>query len=263
MENEFFEGIISGFSKLTQVDSVVLGGSRATGNKDLDSDYDVYMYLNAEVSPEVRQAILAPYCDYMEINNTYWEPEDDCKLKDGTVIEIIYRSLQACDERLNEILIKGKAARGYTTCICHNVFSGKVLYDKAHLYKALTKKYTMPYPKLLKQNIILKNRQLLQGKIPSYFDQIMKAIKRQDLISINHRIAEFLASYFDILFAFNEVYHIGEKRLLTSSLKCCKRLPINFEEELNKLVQHKEIERALNSLINNLDLLLYEEAEGV
>jgi hypothetical protein len=41
------------------------------------------------------------------------------------------------------------------------------------------------------------------------------AIARGDLISLNHRVAVWIASYTDILFAVNRRYHPGEKRLLT------------------------------------------------
>ena len=45
---------------------------------------------------------------------------------------------------------------------------------------------------------------LLSGMLPSFDTQIKKAEKRRDLVSVNHRVTEFLASYFDILFALNE-----------------------------------------------------------
>ena len=47
-----------------------------------------------------------------------------------------------------------------------------------------------------------------------YFHQIKAAIARQDPVSLNHRVAAWPASYFDILFAINGQFHPGEKRLL-------------------------------------------------
>ena len=69
--------------------------------------------------------------------------------------------------------------------------------------------------------------------MPAYPKQIIKAVQRNDFVSINHRITEFLASYFDLLFAINEVTHPGEKRLVQLCKTQCKILPENFEENLN------------------------------
>ena len=55
-------------------------------------------------------------------------------------------------------------------------------------------------------------------------------------MSINHRIAEFLASYFDVIFAINKKTHPGEKRLISICRVECELLPNNFEENLNKLM---------------------------
>ena len=54
---------------------------------------------------------------------------------------------------------------------------------------------------------------LLSGMLPSFDAQIEKAENRKDFVSVNHRVTEFLASYFDIIFALNEMTHPGEKRM--------------------------------------------------
>ena len=59
----------------------------------------------------------------------------------------------------------------------------------------------------------------------SYYEQIEKAVKREDEISVNHRISAFMASYFDVIFAKNELLHPGEKRLVQFALKNCNILP--------------------------------------
>ncbi|MGB8464289.1 MAG: hypothetical protein WCE49_05045, partial [Terrimicrobiaceae bacterium] len=71
------------------------------------------------------------------------------------------------------------------------------------------------YPQGLLLAILRKNRPVLGGGMQScYFHQIKAAIVRQDPVSLNHRVAAWLASYFDILFAINGQFHPGEKRLL-------------------------------------------------
>lgn len=164
--NELFEEL----SELNQVEAVALGGSRATGKGDEKSDYDVYVYVTAEIPDTVRKEILEKYCTKMEIGNHYWEAEDNCVLKDGVDIDII-----------------------------------------------------------------MQNMNLLSGCLPSYDMQIKKAYLRKDYNSINHRVTEFLASYFDIIFAVNEMTHPGEKRLVQLCKEQCKILPEHFEENLEKL----------------------------
>ena len=54
-------------------------------------------------------------------------------------------------------------------------------------------------------------------------------------MSIVHRTAAFLESYFDVLFAVNRQTHPGEKRLIELCKKNCRVLPKNFEENLDRL----------------------------
>ena len=69
--------------------------------------------------------------------------------------------------------------------------------------------------------------------MPSFLYQVDKAVERNDLISINHRTTELLASYFDIIFALNEKLHPGEKRLLDHT-KDLSILPKDYEDNIIK-----------------------------
>nr|WP_302596630.1 DUF4037 domain-containing protein [uncultured Cellulosilyticum sp.] len=233
---EDIKGLVEAFSKCEEVEGIALGGSRALGNNDAKSDYDIYMYLKEALTMEKRKRILENYCNYMEIGNAYWEEEDDCVLKNGIVIEIIYRKIDEIENDLKSVLEFNQAHNGYTTCIWHNVETCKILYDAKGRLQALKEKYNIPYPEKLRENIIIQNLSLLEGKIPSYNLQIKKAIERGDIVSINHRITEFLASYFDILFALNRQMHPGEKRLISLCEKHCTYLPQNFEVSLKVLL---------------------------
>ena len=89
-----------------------------------------------------------------------------------------------------------------------------------------------PYPDALRENVVRYNRPMLRGFISSYWVQLEKATERSDFVSLNHRLAAFLASYFDIIFAVNRLLHPGEKRLLATALATCKSLPGGFETDL-------------------------------
>lgn len=78
------------------------------------------------------------------------------------------------------------------------------------------------------------------------------------MVSVNHRIAAYLASYFDILFAVNEVYHPGEKRMIALAKKKCRKLPENFEEDIESLLRLENVEQTLDSLYQNMKILVDE-----
>lgn len=231
-----FLSVISAFEKLDETDAVVLGGSRSTGINDENSDYDVYVYLNSQLDEDKKRKTVMPFCKKGEIGNHYWEPEDNCILKNGTPIDIIYRRIELFAQYLKSVVEDGNAMNGYTTCFWHNIKNSRILFDKTGEFTALQKKYDIPYPEKLRKNIIENNRNLLSGKLPSYDMQIKKAQLRGDLVSVHHRITEFLASYFDIIFALNRLTHPGEKRLAALCKSTCKILPEKFEENINALL---------------------------
>ena len=223
------------FKKLPQVEAITLGGSRATGRNDETSDYDVYIYINAPIEESTRKNILDKFCKYEEISNTFWELEDDATLKDGIDMDIIYRNYDDFEKTIESVVSNFIAYNGYTTCMWHNLITSKIIFDKTGRITALKDRFTISYPQELKRNIIRKNLSLLSGMLPSFDTQIKKAENRGDLVSVNHRVTEFLASYFDIIFALNEMTHPGEKRMQSICSKECKILPNNFEHNLNRL----------------------------
>ncbi|MDE7178128.1 MAG: DUF4037 domain-containing protein [Lachnospiraceae bacterium] len=174
----------------------------------------------------------------MEIGNSFWELEDDCTLKDGVDIDILYRNLEDFSRDIHSVVEKHIAHNGYTTCMWHNLIHSRILYDKNGKLTTLQNKYNVPYPDGLKDNIIKQNLRLLRGNLPSYDLKIKKAIIRKDWVSVNHRTAAFLESYFDIIFALNKLTHPGEKRMLQYAKEQAEILPVNFEENLNCLFQN-------------------------
>lgn len=249
--NKLFEELGS----LSQVEAIALGGSRATGRNDEKSDYDVYVYITDKVDENDRRSILDKYCEYMEIGNSFWEPEDDVTLKDGIDMDIIYRNMDDFEKMISSVVTDCTPWNGYTTCMWHNLITSKIVLDKKDKLKAMQEKYRIPYPKKLKENIISNNLSLLSGMLPSFDMQIKKAENRGDLVSVNHRVTEFLASYFDIIFALNEMTHPGEKRMQSICSKECRILPNNFDENLKSLFDgmfRKNISSVIDEMVAEL-----------
>ncbi len=247
------EQLFKELSLLEEVEAIALGGSRAGENYDEKSDYDVYLYINSPISEEKRKNILQKFCSYMEIGNSFWEYEDNCVLNNGIEIDILYRDMKDFMKGIERVVAEYHPSNSYTTCMWHNLITCKILYDKNGTLKKYKNKYTINYPKQLKENIIKRQLELIDSSMPAYPNQIKKAILRKDFVSINHRITEFLASYFDLLFAINEITHPGEKRLIQLCKKQCKILPENFEENLNSLFSHMYSEENQSLLMNDIE----------
>ena len=155
--------------------------------------------------------------------------------------------------------IKHYPSNGYTTCFLYTLNVCKILYDPTNWLADLKETINSPYPQELKQNIITRNIMLMKDKpFASYYEQISKAIERKDFNSINHRVSAFLASYFDVIFAINELLHSGEKRLVKYANEHCKTLPENFEENINKLLTqpNNQTLAILDDMIKNLKKVL-------
>ncbi|MCL2386392.1 MAG: DUF4037 domain-containing protein [Defluviitaleaceae bacterium] len=258
MYSDAFNKTIKLFSAQSQIDCIVLGGSKAVGNDDEYSDFDVYVYLNAPLSIETRKALLSETCSFIEMNNTFWETEDNCILNDGAKIEMIYCDIPSTRQQMHSILVDGTAGLGFTTCTCFRVLESKILHDPQGLYRDLVSEFSMPYPEHLRQNIIQKNWALLETSQQSFRLQIEKAIKRDDIVLVTRRIVGFMNSYFDIIFALNRVYVTGEKKLDQLTIKMCKQLPRNFQENLEKLLTlpKAEIMPVVSDMVDALKFMI-------
>lgn len=251
------EKLFEELAKLPQVEAIALGGSRAGTAFDEKSDYDVYLYCTAEIASDVRNAILTKYCSYIELGNHYWELEDNCTLKNGIDIDILYRNLDDITAQVASVVEQFNAHNGYTTCIWHNIKTCKIVFDSNGKFAKVKQRFDVPYPEELRQNIITRNINLLHGTMPAYDAQVAKAVQRGDLVSINHRTAAFLESYFDVIFAYNKLTHPGEKRLVALCKRDCIKLPRDFEENLNKLflemfINTQSITENLKTIFDNL-----------
>lgn len=246
-------------SALPQVEAIALGGSRAGIHYDEKSDYDIYLYCTAPVSEEERRAILSKYCSYVEYGNHFWELEDNGTLNNGIDFDLLFRDLNDFTAGIARVVEQYQAGNAYTTCMWHNLVTCKIVYDGTGRLTAAKERFTVPYPDQLKKNIIENGWRLLRTSMPAYELQIKKAAGRGDLVSVNHRTAALLETYFDVLFALNGKTHPGEKRLIQLCREMCPTLPVRFEENLNDLFTHMFSDP--EALTADLDRILSELAK--
>lgn len=229
-----FEAIVNEFSKIDTVKAIALSGSVTTDSNDELSDFDLYIYTDSEIPLDVRKCIFEKYAHNLDLDNRYWELGDEMHLNDTKKgLDIMYRDPKWIEGMIENVYDWHNASLGYTTCFLHNVASSKILFDSDNWFKKLQDKVNSGYPEELAKNIIEKNLPLLRAKqYASYYEQIKNALARNDYISVNHRLTAFFASYFDVIFAYNRVWHPGEKRLVKFVLKDCKYVPVDFEKDI-------------------------------
>lgn len=255
------KALVEDLGNLPEIDTIMLGGSRATEQASEDSDYDLYVYTAKNIPPAKRKTVLQKHCRYLEFNNQFWETEDDGVLKDDTKINILYRNFSWIEKELAKVVFQHQASVGYTTCFWHNVITSRLLFDRTHKGASLQKKYAIDYPVPLKQNIIAKNYPILGSVQDSYVHQIKSALLRKDWVSMQHRTTAFLASYFDILFALNELLHSGEKRIIENLRQNATKLPLDFPGDVAAFIQassgqNKDIIEHTTIILKKLTTLL-------
>ena len=260
LTNKNITNLVADFAKLPEVEAILLAGSMSTATNDKDSDYDISIYLNDSLKVSKRKEVCAKYFKNIELNNTFWEMEDDGELFDGTPVELIYRDPVWLEGEMERIVTNCQAGTGYSTCLWHNLITSGLLFDRNNRWRVMKEKYDVTYPDKLQRNIIEKNYPLLKEQIPAYYHQIEKALKRDDFVSVNHRVSAFLESYFDIIFALNKRAHPGEKKLIKTASDFAilpDNFPLNLEHLLKSISKFDDtVLSAIDKIISELDKVL-------
>jgi len=176
----------------------------------------------------------------------------------------MFRTPQWLEDQLDRVLVRHEASVGYSTCFWYNVLTSQMLFDRSGWYSALQQRAQQPYPEPLRLAIIGKNFPILRQTLSSFLHQVEKAVERNDLVSINHRVASLLASYFDVLFAVNRLPHPGEKRLIEIAETRCAKRPVGMSRQIESALRasatasHEVVARA-ELLVEGLEQLLRGE----
>jgi predicted nucleotidyltransferase len=263
---EVADRVTAAFAALPEVVAVALAGSGVTGATDDQSDIDLYVYAGAPVAIADRVAIATSFAARPEVGNDFWEPGDEwIDAQTGRQVDVMYRTPLWIEEQLERVLVRHEASVGYSTCFWHNVLHSTPLFDRSGWYRDLQAAAMRPYPQPLQRAIIARNHPILRQALSSYLTQIDRAVWRGDSVSVQHRVTALLASYFDILFAVNELPHPGEKRLLEVAATRCARTPPDMQTQLNALLATAArpatlaVVEQIDALLDNLDALLAEE----
>jgi hypothetical protein len=260
------------FATLPEVVAVALAGSQTAGASDESSDLDIYIYTHGEIPRDVRAAIAARRTDpasQVEIGNDFWGPGDEWPdAQSGRMLDLVYFDARWMTEQLERVLVHHQASVGYSTAFWSTIRRSWPLSDPDGWFARLQTLADQPYPEPLRRAIVAKNHPILRANISSYLHQLEKAFQRRDRVSLNHRLAGLLASYFDILFALNRQPHPGEKRLLRLTRDLCPMQPPDFEAQVEALLcaqaaswDDPSLFYHANTLIDGLDTLL--AAEGL
>ncbi len=249
------------YGQLPQVVAVALGGSSAGGTADAASDIDLYVYTNAEIPISARQTIVARLggASRADFDQHYWGPSDQwLDAATGQEIDAVYFDAGWLASQLGRVLDEHTPSLGYTTAFWHTVRQSRPLYDPTGWLATQQRRAAVAYPEPLRQAIVAYNQPVLRGILTSYAAQIEKAVARDDLVSVNHRLAALLASYFDILFAVNRVPHPGEKRLLARAAALCPTLPAGMATDVTAALTAAgaapgELPGHLDRLLDRLD----------
>jgi hypothetical protein len=257
--------IASHLATMPGVRAVALGGSAVSGHADPASDCDLYVYVDEPPPIALRTALAVRYDPAPEIDNRAFGPGDEWTVGGGQAhIDLIYWSAAWIEDQLDRVLVRHEPPVGYSTCLWRTVQHSVPLVDPSDWFGSLQASSRRPYPEPLRRAIVALNWPLLRTAHSSFLKQIERAIEREDAISVQHRTAALLASWFDILFALNRRPHPGEKRLLAFARAECELLPPAFESQTLALIAKSatandvSVIECAHALIDGLEALLRE-----
>lgn len=222
------------FSRIDDCVAFAVSGSKTSQINDSLSDWDIYIYRKKQIPSSAREKILSSITEHYLVDSSFFEEGDEMNA-DGIYFDIMYRDENFIRDQIERVWEKKQPSLGYSTCFLHNLKTSRFIFDKEGI-SADIRKLDEAYSAELAQSIISYNMRMIRGESEgSWMRQIEAAQKRGDYVSRNHRLAALMASYFDILFAYNRVLHPGEKKIIKYAHLLCSSLPENFDEDMERI----------------------------
>lgn len=245
MIDKIIDKITEALKDIPGIVAIVLGGSRARGNENIDSDIDIGIYYNScldlkilnEVSSllddKKRQDLIVPFGGWGPwVNAGGWLEID------GYHVDFILRDIKRVNEVTDECL-QGKIYANYQTGHPHGflniMYAGEVAICKIIIEheEAITKlkNKVIPYPIIFKETII--KYFLFETRFSLMF--IEANIDRDDLSYLIGHCYRVIACLNQVIFALNESYVINEKKAIniidTLTIK-----PLDYHQRIDEVL---------------------------
>ena len=243
---------------LRPVRAVVVTGSHARGGADQDSDLDLFVYLEGDIGVARRELAedLADRSHPVLVDEDPFGSGDVWRTRRGTWIDALFWSPRWAEDQLDRVLVRHEASLGYSTAFWRSISSALPLYEADAWHPELQQRARSAYPQGLVDAVVSLNYPWVTDHPFSFRRQIDKAVARGDTVSVNHRLAAWMASYFDLLFALNRVLHPGEKRQLEVAEAECRSLPRDMRRGVTAAIEAPDPTPELDRLIEHLRPLL-------
>ncbi len=242
------------------VAAIALGGSQPTNRADAESDYDIYVYVDADIPLDLRRELAERFDPSPEIGNSWFGPGDEWSdRKSGASVDIMYWERPWFERQIADVIERCQPSLGYTTSFWYTLRHSVRLFDRHGWLARQQALAATPYPEKLRRRIIGWNHPLLRTTHSSYRRQIELAIQRDDPVSIQHRTTALLASVFDVVFALNRALHPGEKRQLAHVARLGDGVPAGFDGQIREVIRASadpgqfDLLPAIDTLCDGLD----------
>ena len=87
------------------------------------------VYSRGPVPREGRERLTSSRACRYQLDNTFWELEDDWTEPDGAEFNVFYRSCQEAEEEVDRRLRRHVVSLGYTTAWCFSISHSQILAD--------------------------------------------------------------------------------------------------------------------------------------
>jgi predicted nucleotidyltransferase len=153
------------------VAAIAMVGSTATGLAGPDSDIDVFIYADGDLS-DVRARIAAELANpdqWRSVGERSFGEGDVWRLSNGGLwLDLMYWSPDWAEDQLRRVLVEHRPSMGYSTAFWRSIRDAQPLYERDDWHPDLQRQAHLPYPEDLRTAIMAANYPYLRDHIFSF-----------------------------------------------------------------------------------------------